>query len=184
MGRMILVSVIALIVLYLLFTYFIVFHRSTYDLSQKQPYRKLIGKEYKLKKEVGIIENDDVNRSFVAFEIIDIEHKETEAKRYSPAIDEMQAGEETNEEGIVYVDSTPAQYKFKIPAGTLLKIQKVKKLRRKGIFSKEQDIYIIGTIFIEQINKEVSFEFHWGENEFRMVEPEPYMWVFFDPPWQ
>ncbi len=77
------------------------------------------------------------------------------------------------------LEATP---RYKLPIGTELQIQSAK-VFKNGTSGYEQ-AFVLGTVFINELNKEVSFEYRWGEAHTSIYNEYEDYWTFPIAIWQ
>ena len=129
------------------------------DVSYKKPYSDIVGKELILKRNAFI------------------------AKNYEHHVNENLYIIEENEKNI-YSEAGPH---YSLLAGTKLSITGAKLF--KGAVSGFTHSYVLGTVYIEELNQQVAFEYNWGRQPFIPYDgngepPEKEYWLFPLAIWQ
>jgi len=77
--------------------------------------------------------------------------------------------------------SAKSSNRQELPVGTILKIKEAK--RYTAGFTGSKSTYILGTVFLEELQEEVAFEFAWGKKNFNTDLPGDYF-AYNLAPWQ
>jgi hypothetical protein len=127
-------AVLTLLLLLFIFILYATLRTKVNDVSDKKPYAEFMGKQLAIKRPAGISKTREPDVQANPYLLTDLQ---TEARE----------------------DAGPL---FVLPAGSVISLQKAKLFR--GGTSGFEVSYVLGTVFVPELNAEVAFEYAWGKN--------------------